>query len=248
MLSKEKIYLIGLVFAMLAIGGLLFKSCEDNKIIKQIKVEESNLRKALSDTITNFQTKEGYWGVEKRTLQADVKTLKDDNLVLTGNQKKLIKEIERQNKNAETFAAALLELKAEVKGLKDDKPFNQTDSSVQFKATTPDLAYDLSVYNVKPFAMRSPILSINKISLPNTQTVNFHWKDDKEEGYPVSFSVINTNPYFKVSDIQSYTIPEIKKAELKPTFWNKLGDFSKSTGGKVVIFGAGVIVGGIALK
>lgn len=248
MLTKEKLYQLGLLIAVLAIGGLLFKSCQDNKALSSVKTEESNLRKALTDTLTHFQTKEGDWGVEKRTLQTEMSTLKDNNLNLNANQKALVKEIERQNKNGQTFAAALIELTAKVEGLTNDKPTVQTDSTVQFTSNTPDLQYDLTINNVKPFEFKTPTLSLKRISFPNTQTVNFHWKDEKKEGYPVGFSVINTNPYFKINDLQSYAIPEIKKTELKPTFWNKVGNFGKSTGGKIVIFGAGVIAGGILIR
>lgn len=246
-LTKERIYAIALVLAVLVIGGLLFKSCEDNKALRSVKTEESNLRKALTDTLTHFQTKEGDWGVEKKTLQADLSTLKDNNLNLNANQKALIKEVERQNKNATTIAAALIELTAKVEGLTNDNAI-VTDSTVNFPYDSEELKYSLTVYNIKPLDFKKPRLVINTLEFPNTQTVNFNWKDDKKQGYPVSFSVINTNKYFKVSDIQSYVIPEIKKEELKPTFWNKMGKFGKSTGGKVVIFGAGVIIGGLAFK
>lgn len=250
MLTKEKLYQLGLLVAVLIIAGLFFKSCQDKKALNAVKVEESNLRKALTDTLTHFQTKEGDWGAEKRTLQTELGVLKDNNLNLTENQKKLVKEVERQNKNGQTIAAAIVEMKAEIAGLKNDKPVLVTDTSAQFIPTEPNpyLDYDISVYNMKPLEFKTPTLNINKISFPNTQSVNFHWRDDKKEGYPVAFSVTNTNPYFKINDIQSYAIPEVKKSELKPNFWQKIDKFGKSTGGKIVIFGAGVIAGGILLN
>lgn len=248
MFTKEKIYQIGLLIAALIIGGLVFKSCEDSKALSAVKTEESNLRKALTDTLTRFQTKEGDWGVEKRTLQTEMSTLKDNNLNLNANQKALVKEIERQNKNGQVIAAALIELTAKVDSLTNDSGIVQGDTSVNFPYNSPNLAYNMTVYNIKPIEFKKPTLRINNITFPNTQTVNFHWKDEKKEGYPVGFSVINTNPYFKVNDLQSYAIPEIKKTELKPTFWNKVGKFGKSTGGKIVIFGAGVIAGGILIQ
>jgi hypothetical protein len=83
---------------------------------------------------------------------------------------------------------------------------------------------------------------------PNTQKIDFQWKDNRKEGYPISFSVINTNPYFKVTDIQSYIIPEIIKSELKPNIWQKIGQRSKTLGGKAVIFSVGVGVGFLAYQ
>lgn len=250
----EKYYKYGFFVAVLIAIAFGYKSCSDNKALNSVKMEESNLRKALTDTLTYFKTKDGNWGVEKKTLQTELSILKDNNLNLNANQKKLIKEVERQNKTATTIAAALIELRAEVNGFKNDKPTLQTDSTVQFSPKIgdagydKDFEYDLTIANVKRFELKPATLTINRVSFPNTQTVNFNWKDDKKEGYPVSFSVINSNKYFKVSDIQSYAIPEIKKEELKPNFLQKVGKFSKTTGGKIVFFGAGVLVGAAVIK
>lgn len=245
----DKYFKYGFFIAIFAIIGLLYKGCDDAKKLKDTKIESSNLTKALSDTLHHFKTKEGDWGVEKRTLQTDLSNLTSKNQVLTENQQKLVKQVEQQNKTSQTIAAALIQLQAEVKGIKNDHPVISTDSSQQFVDTTnTNFQYDIAVFNVKPLEFKRPTLSINRVSFPNTQTVNFHWKDDRKEGYPVSFSVINTNPYFKVSDIQSFAIPELTREKVKPTFWQKVGQFGKSTGGKVAIFGIGVGVGALAIS
>ena len=245
----DKYFKYGFFIVIFAIIGLLYKGCDDAKKLKDAEVASANLNKALTDTLHHFQTKEGEWGVEKRTLQADLSTLKDNNLVLNANQKALIKEVERQNKQGQVIAAALIELKAEVGGIKNSNPVVSTDSSQQFKSNPADTTfqYDIAVLNVKPIEFKTPTLSINSISFPNKQKINFHWKDDRKEGYPISFSVVNSNPYFKVSDIQSYAIPELTREKVKPTFWQKVGQFGKSTGGKLTIFGVGVGVGALAI-
>ncbi len=240
--NLDKIYKYGFLIAIFALIALGYKSCSDSKALSSVKTEESNLRKALTDTLTHFQTKEGDWGVQKRTMQTELSTLKDDNLNLNANQKALIKEVERQNKTATTIAAALIELTAKVEGLENDNAV-VTDSTVNFPYTSNDLKYNFTISNVKPLEFKKPKLRINNLEFPNTQTINFHWKDDKEEGNPIAFSVVNTNQYFKVHDIQSYAIPEVKKAELKPNFWQKVSKFSKSTGGKLVFLGAGFVLG-----
>jgi hypothetical protein len=239
----EKYFKYGFFIAVLAVVALTFKMCSDQKSIKDVKIEESNLRKALADTLHHFQTKEGDWGAEKLTMQTELSNLQDKNLVLSENQKTLVKQVEQQNKTSQTIAAALIELTAKVEGLTNEKPIHQTDSSVQFAAKTPDFEYDLTVFNVKPFELKTPTLTLNRIAFPNKQTVNFHWKDDRKEGYPVSFSVVNTNQYFKVTDIQSYAIPELTREKVKPTFWQKVGQLSKTTGGKIVTFAIGAGVG-----
>ncbi|MFN8886691.1 MAG: hypothetical protein ACK5WF_04465, partial [Cyclobacteriaceae bacterium] len=146
-----------------------------------------------------------------------------------------------------TIAAALIQMQAEINQMKNDKP-KITDSTVNFSSSSTDLKYDLTVYNVKPIELNTPSLLISNISLPNTQTINFNWADEQREGYPVSFNVINTNQYFKVYNIESYAIPEIKKTELKPSFWNSLNKFSKTTGGKMLFFGVGLATGVLIAK
>ncbi|MFN7652808.1 MAG: hypothetical protein ACK5PC_06215 [Cyclobacteriaceae bacterium] len=244
---KYKI-LIGLLSTtLIIIIFLCFKSCSDQKEISAIKIQESNLRKALTDTVHRFKTAAGDWGVEKRTLQTELSTLKDNNQILTADQKQLIKEVERVNKSSTTIAAALIQMQAEINQMKNDKP-KITDSTVNFSSSSTDLKYDLTVYNVKPIELNTPSLLISNISLPNTQTINFNWADEQREGYPVSFNVINTNQYFKVYNIESYAIPEIKKTELKPSFWNSLNKFSKTTGGKMLFFGVGLATGVLIAK
>jgi hypothetical protein len=137
---------------------------------------------------------------------------------------------------------SLVQLTAKIEGLTNEKPTNVTDTSIQFTSITPDFEYDLTVFNVKPIDLKIPKLTLNHIVFPNTQTVNFHWKEEKD-GYPISFSVVNTNQYFKVNDIQSYAIPSLKKEELEPNFWNRIKKFSKTTTGKVLVFGAGLFTG-----
>jgi len=245
----EKYFKYGFFISLFALFALTFKMCENQTNLKNVKIQESNLRKALTDTLHHFQTKEGNWGVEKRTLQADLSSLKDQNLVLTDNQKKLIKQVEEQNKNGQIIAAALIDLRAEVADIKNDKPVVVTDTSAQFVSSTENFEYDISVFNVKPIELKKPTLSINKISFPNTQTISFHWKDEfKKEGYPISFSVINSNPLFRVNDIESYVLPEIKKETIKPTFLQKLNKTSKTSIGKIGILSLGIGIGFILAK
>lgn len=240
----EKYYKYGFLIAILAIIALCYKSCSDSKELKSVKVEALNVTKALTDTLHHFKTKEGDWGVEKKTIQAELSTLKDANLNLNSNQKLLIKEVERQNKTATTIAAALIELTAKVEGLTNDNAI-VGDSTVNFPFTSKDLQYNLTVFNVKPIDFKKPRLTINTLSFPNTQTVNFNWKDDKREGFPVSFSVVNTNQYFKVSNIESYIIPSINKKEIHLNVWQR---FTKSKTFKWVIFGAGITAGVFVAK
>jgi hypothetical protein len=96
-----------------------------------------------------------------------------------------------------------------------------------------------------PVLKLNPTLTFQYLTLPNTQFIEFHWKNDKKVGYPVAFSVTNTNDYFRIINIDSYIIPEIKQSTLKPTFWSKVGDFFTKSGGKLIWFGAGGVGGAV---
>ena len=96
-----------------------------------------------------------------------------------------------------------------------------------------------------PIIKLTPTLTFQSLTLPNTQFIEFHWKNDNKVGYPVAFSVTNTNDYFRIINIDSYIIPEIKQSTLKPTFWSKVGDFFTKSGGKLIWFGAGGVGGAV---
>lgn len=243
--DKKTVVIIVLLLLLILGAGYHFNqiSKKDQKIL-----EKENLGKALTDSVHRYKNKEGDWVNEKLTLQTDLKDLKDKNLNLTSNQKDLIKAVDAINKHNQVISAAMIQMGVKLDGLVNTNPVVETDSTVEFTASNDSLSYDLLVNNVKPSKLKLPTLDFKKFQLPNKQTIEFHWKDDKKEGYPISFTVTNTNPYYKVYNVDSYAIPELYKPNVKPNFWQKLGKFSKSTGGKIVFFGAGVIAGAILVK
>lgn len=236
--------------AVIIILLLLGKWYADAKDHEAYRFQQENLNKALMDSVHHFKNKEGEWVSEKRTIQGKMDQLSDQNLKLSADQSELLKQVQAQNKTSQTFAAALVNLTATVANMKDNKPVAETDSTDRFAKNTPNFEYDVTVHNVKRFnASLTPSLSFNSLSFPNKQEINFHWMNDKKEGYPVSFSVANSNPYFKVTNIESYAIPELTREKVKPTFWQKVGNFSRTTGGKVVFGAVGFGLGyGIAKK
>ena len=88
-----------------------------------------------------------------------------------------------------------------------------------------------------------PTLMFNKFLLPNEQFIDFHWNDNKKEGYPVSFSVTNTNQFFKTIDIDSYIIPNIDKEVLDPTGWQKFTKWTVKNGKIIITVGVGAAAG-----
>jgi hypothetical protein len=239
-----------IVLLLLLIFGAGYHFDQINKKNQKI-LEKENLGKALTDSVHRYKNKEGDWVNEQLTLQTDLKDLKDKNLNLTTNQQNLVKAVDAINKHNQVISAAMIQMGVKLDGLTSSEPVVETDSTERFTSNPKDttLTYEIIVNNVKRYNPNIlPTLDFRKFDLPNTQTVEFHWKDDKKEGYPISFTVTNTNPYYKVYNIDSYAIPELTKANVKPNFWQKLGKFSKSTGGKIIFFGAGVIVGAALVK
>jgi hypothetical protein len=240
---------IGALVLLLLIGGFYhFNSVGKNADKLQ---QEKNLQKALVDSVHHYMNREKELVSEKLTLQSSTKELKESNLALTASQKELVTRVDEINKHNQIISAALIQMGVKLDGLKNDSPVLETDSTEQFASSPKDstLSYEILVKNVKRFNPAfKPVLEFTKFSVPNKQFIEFHWKDDKKEGYPISFSVSNTNPYFKVYNLESYAIPELDKKKVKPTFWNKLGAFSKTWGGKAIFFGAGALVGAAVLK
>jgi len=206
---------------------------------------EEKLKIALLDTITTYKNSRNELVSQKLTLQASVKELTKMNDYLTASQKELvtrIKEIEKTNK---IIAAALIETNVKIDSLRKGKvTVDETTGKINVSDSLPDIQYSFDFYKVKPlFKDQEPVFKINYLFLPNKQFVEFHWKDNKKEGYPVTFSVSNSNKYFKTTNIDSYVIPEIQKDKIKPNFWQKTWKGIKSTGPYIIggVVGAGTV-------
>ncbi len=243
-----KTIIIIILILLITFGGFYHfrKIGEKNDKITQ----EQNLTKALNDTIHTYVRKNGEVVSEKRTIQAELSELKDKNLVLTTNQERVLKLVEDINKKNQVIAAAVVEMGVKIKDLTIDKPTTETDSTITFNAppSSDSLKFTALVGNVTKYKGREPYFKLQNFELPNIQKIDFHWKDNKKEGYPVSFSISNSNKYYKTYNIDSYIIPEIEEQKLKPTFWRKLGTFSSKTGGKIVLGVAGFAIGFIVAK
>jgi len=236
-----------LVLLLLLVGGGFYHFHQIDKHKTQHSLDEK-LQRALTDTLQTYKNEKGQWVNEKLTLQLDIKDLKDKNLTLTQSQKDLLDAVKKVNKENQVITAALIEMSVKIDGLVNHKPVEVTDSTVRFTENTDSISYNIVVSNVKALDFKVPKLEFRKFDLPNKQFIEFHWKDDRKEGYPISFSVTNSNPYYKVYDINSYAIEELDKVAIKPNFWQKIGKFGKSTGGKIVLLGVGFVAGAIIAK
>jgi hypothetical protein len=207
----------------------------------------TKLKNALLDTVTVYQNKKGEWVAEKLTLQETLKNLNKINAQLTTEQKDLLAIVEAANKKNTVIAAALIQSNVTIDSLKNlTKPsIDILNKNITFIDSTKNLKYNIRIGNVIPVLKLNPTLTFQYLTLPNIQYIEFHWKNNEKIGYPVTFSVTNTNDYFKIINIDSYIIPEVTKSTLKPTFWSKIGDFFTKSSSKLIWLGAGGVGGAV---
>jgi hypothetical protein len=234
---------------ILGIGAWKLHSNKIDKLETKLATE-IKLKNALVDTVHTYQNKQKEWVTEKLTIQSTIKNLEKSNTQLTQDQKQLIATVKELNKNNTVIVAALVKMQVKIDSLLLDGnvTVDTTKKQVSFKdeyvLDKKIMKYDFTIGKVVPATIGvKPTLFITSLEFPNTQTVDFFWKDNKKEGYPVSFSVANSNDFFKTVNIESYAIPEINKEQIKPTGWQKFTGFFKKTGDKLVYIGVGVGIG-----
>lgn len=231
-----------LLALLIAIGAYYFNRVNKLEVSLQ---SETNLRMALVDTVSYYKNQRNELVAEKRTMQFKLNDKEFENKELV----KRIKETEKKNatleKKVTVFAAALVESQVVIDSLQKSKVFvSEKDSSVYFTSDNPNLEYKFKVKPVYTFPNQPPQLTFEDFKIPNKQFIEFHWRNTQKEGYPISFSITNSNPYFKTVNIESYVIPEIYKPDVKPSFWKKVSNGIKS-GGKDLIYvgvGAGLVL------
>lgn len=246
-IKLRTLFIVALILLIIVGGGFNFLSSRLKKVNTEL-AEEVNLKNALQDTLTLTKNKYGEVVSEKKTLQADIKTLEDENLNLTKNQKKLIDRVKEVEKENTVISAALIETRAELDSIlftNVDVLVNNADSSLTFKEKTDHISFDITVYKAIPASLKiKPTIGFNSLIIPNEQFIEFHWEDDsKYKQKPVSFTITNSNPFVTTVDADSYIIPEINKNALKPTGWKKIGNFVVDNKGKIIWGAIGVGIG-----
>lgn len=248
-LSENNRWAILLILLLMIVGGIVF-NLQRNSINnwKEKHQTEVKLRNALVDSVNYYTNKYGEEVAEKLTLQTSIKNLESINNKLTESEQNLLKRVKDVEKENNIITAALIEAEATIDSLLGAGfvEINVEDSSFIFTDTTEFFIYDITIGKAFPAILNvNPTITFNKLTLPNEQFVNFHWKDNKKEGYPIAFSTTNTSPYYKTNNISSYAIPELQKQEINPTGWQKITKwFNKN--GKIVGFVAGGVVVGAA--
>jgi hypothetical protein len=221
----------------------------NDKIERQIKLNE-----ALKDSVQLFQTNNGELVAEKRSLQGDIKDLLNKNTGLSKEQKDLLLTVNRLNKewkkDREIFAAATIKYKSLIDSLNtlivgatDIDTLNNKVSFVE-KDTSTHFIYNIDILNVRPNPLNYiPKIKFNGLDFPNTQTITFNWDINDRKDYPVSFTVLNTNKYYKVYNIESFAIPELNKNIIDPNGWQKTWRWIKVNGKYILVGSAGILIG-----
>lgn len=241
------IILVTLIFG----GGFSWLGNKLNKTNNKL-AQQVNLTVALKDSVRYTLNKLNEEVATKKSLQADIKVIKNQNINLTKNQKELISRIENLQDDNTIISAALIETKAILDSILItgvNVKINDMDTSVSFEKRTDSLDFNIKIQYVKPISpFIKPTITFNKLELPNKQFIEFHWENNTDYYQaPVSFSVTNTNPIFNTTNVDSYVIPGINKKAIEPTGWEKFKHFMKKTKNTIIIGsvcgGIGVIVG-----
>lgn len=209
--------------------------------------EQKNLTEALQANIVYTKNKLDEEVATKKTLQASLDELKDQNLNLSKSQKKLLDRIENvQNKN-NLISAALINTEAKLDSvLYKNVDVNEEDSSLVFTENNDSIKFNIKIYKAIPaYEKIKPTIMFNDLTIPNEQYIEFTWEDDKKyKQKPVSFSVSNSNPLIKTVGLESYAIPEVNKHAIKPTGIQKVGAFFQDRKTEVIV---GIIAGSLGI-
>lgn len=246
-LSKNNRWAIVLVLILLLIGGGILR-IQSNKIkdLRDKYQSEVKLKNALIDSVDYYVNVYGEVVAEKLTLQASVKDLEKLNDDLTELQKELLERIKEANKKNTVIAAALVKAEFIIDSLYANGyvVVNTEDTTITFSDTTQHMEYEIVIGKAVPVSPSiDPILLFKYLRFPNKQEVKFEWENDKKEGYPIKFSMSNSSPYYKIMEMNSYAIPNLKKEVIAPTGWQKVGVWFKKNGKIVGYVAGGVVIG-----
>ena len=230
------------------------RSKDEKKYEMQVKLTE-----ALTDTVKTYKTKEGNWVSEKRTLQGSLGDLTEENVGLNANQQALLGTIGDMNKewngDKEIWAAARIEYNTLIDSLNiyiaGASDVDTTKNLITFAQldTTLNFVYDIDVLAVRPYPLTAqPQIKFRSLDFPNTQTISFTFDKNERKDYPISFSVMNTNDYYKVNNVESYAIPSIDKDLVNPSGWQKFGEWFKQTGKYIAVGAGGIALGAVAFN
>ncbi len=246
--------IIRISFVLLLFFGIQFHfnqtSLLSNKYERELK-----LREAFRDSIRSYQLKNEVIVLEKRSLQDRLKNLQSRQKDLNNQQRTLLRTIQRlqkeRKKQKSIFAAAQIRYKKLIDSMNTQiGVLRQQDSKNHRMVFTNTDSEDHFQFEIETEHMISngshPKLKIKSLDFPNTQTVTFNFDKNQRKDYPVSFSVINSNPHFKANSIESYVIPGIQKEVVNPNAQQKFRNWFQRNGNQLLV-GTLSFLGGVAI-
>jgi hypothetical protein len=249
-LSARWLQVIGAVIIALLLLSL--RGCPHS--VPTAELNALRLSQALRDS-TRSVVENGQLRREKLTLQGTIHDLQIEAAALNAQQLRLlatVKTYQAHPKGPALIAAGSIKGKAAlVKPQPAIAPelASADSSALHFGFKSDSLNYRVRLTGVRALPGVTPELQLESLSLPNEATVAFTW-DDAHAGHPVSFSVTNSNPLFRVGGVESYAIPELRPGVVQPhgwpKFWQKIGHGIKAVVpvaiGALAGFAAGALI------
>ena len=243
--------IITIILVLGVIGGFWLMQKRNNAISNELDLERK-LNTALRASLRTTTNKFGEIVNEKLTLQTTIENLKKLNGQLTEDQKRLLARLKASENEKSIITAALIRTNLIIDSLIHTGTVLIGDSIITFvEKNNADINYVVDIFDVMPIDLDSaPSMLFTNLNIPNDTYIEFFWKDDKKEGYPISFSVTNTNKYMKVHNVESFAIPSLQMDDLDPNSWQKfnkwLDNISGNTGryvvGALIGFGTAVVI------
>ena len=248
-INLTTLIIVGITILIVFGGGFSLMNRNKNRLKADLQ-QERNLVAALNDSLRVTTNKYGEVVNEKLTLQTSMDRLEELNDKLTEDQRELVRRLQASEREKAVINAALIRANFIIDSLLHAGDVLVGDSIITFiELNNPDIRYTIDVLDVKPIdSLLTPKLLFRNLNIPNDTYVEFFWKDDKREGYPVSFSVINTNKFMKVHNIESYAIPSLQKEDLDPNAWQRFNQWLDNVGGNAGRYVVGGAIGfGVAV-
>lgn len=236
--------IVGLILFLIIGGGFLLMNNQKDRLKSELELERK-LVAALNDSIQITTNKYGEVVVEKLTIQSTINRLEDLNDKLSNEQRALLNRLQSSENKNNIITAALINANIMIDSLLHDGDVLVGDSMITFiEANNPNIQYTIDIFNVTPINNNIiPQMSFRNLNIPNTSYIEFFWADDRREGYPVSFSVTNTNQFLRVHNIESYAIPSMQKENVNPNSWQRFKNWLDNTPGSIGKYVVGGIMG-----
>jgi hypothetical protein len=251
----KTILIIVVILIFLFGGGFGWMSRKFNQTNDQL-AQQLNLTEALRDSLHLTKNALNEEVASKRTLQVSINKLTDMNGDLTDNQKELLDRIGGLEKGNKLISAALVRSEVKIDSLLFAKlkvVVNTKDTTITLSNEPNDsINFNVTISKVLPTKpYQEPTLKFNSLEIPDKSLITFEFKDDKKYYQkPVGFTISHSSPYIKVTDVDSYIIPEVNDKLLYPSTRDKFGAFFnkpavKWIGGAVILTG-GIYIGATA--